>query len=78
MQEIMIEKLKKEAGATIVDIKDISYDAGFLFHLLRLYNVQIGNACGISQVPWNEVIAATPFNEQGICMMINHYIDSIR
>lgn len=39
MQEIMIEKLKKEAGATIVDIKDISYDAGFLFHLLRLYNL---------------------------------------
>lgn len=30
MQEMMIEKLKKEAGATIVEIKDISYDAGYL------------------------------------------------
>ena len=30
MQEMMVEKLKKEAGATIVDVKDISYDAGYL------------------------------------------------
>ena len=34
MQEMMIEKLKKEAGATIVDIKDISYDAGFLYFII--------------------------------------------
>lgn len=73
----MIEKLKKEAGATIVDIKDISYDAGFLFYLFGLYNVQIGNARRISQVPGNEVIAAASFNEQGIYLMINHYLDSI-
>ena len=33
MQEIMIEKLKKEAGATVVEIKDISYDAGYLYCL---------------------------------------------
>ena len=33
MQEMMIEKLKKEAGATIVEIKDISYDAGYLYGL---------------------------------------------
>jgi singapore isolate B (sub-type 7) whole genome shotgun sequence assembly, scaffold_3 len=30
MQEMMIDKLKKEAGATVVEIKDISYDAGYL------------------------------------------------
>lgn len=30
MQEMMVEKLKREAGATVVNIKDISYDAGFL------------------------------------------------
>lgn len=33
----MIEKVKKQAGATIVDIKDISYDAGFLCVLLIPY-----------------------------------------
>lgn len=30
MQEMMIDKLKKEVGATVVEIKDISYDAGYL------------------------------------------------
>ncbi|KAK8797990.1 hypothetical protein JH06_4184 [Blastocystis sp. subtype 4] len=34
MQELMIEKLKKEAGATVVEIKDISYDAGYLLEML--------------------------------------------
>lgn len=37
MQEMMVEKLKKEAGATIVDIKDISYDAGFLYFISECY-----------------------------------------
>lgn len=39
MQELMIEKLKKEAGATIVDINDISYDAGFLYLIYWNNNV---------------------------------------
>lgn len=30
MQDMMIEKLKKQADATVVKIKDISYDAGYL------------------------------------------------
>ncbi|CBK23732.2 uncharacterized protein [Blastocystis hominis] len=34
MQEMMIDKVKKQAEATIVDIKDISYDAGFLLEML--------------------------------------------
>ncbi|KAK8798233.1 hypothetical protein WA538_006056 [Blastocystis sp. DL] len=34
MQEMMIDKLKKEAGATVVEIKDISYDAGYLLEML--------------------------------------------
>ena len=35
MQEMMIDKVKKQAEATIVDIKDISYDAGFLYASLN-------------------------------------------
>ena len=50
MQEMMIEKLKKEAGATIVDIKDISYDAGFLYFIIGDYYEQIRNDCCFSQV----------------------------
>lgn len=30
MQDMMVEKLKKQADATVVKIKDISYDAGYL------------------------------------------------
>lgn len=30
MQDMMVEKLKKQANATVVKIKDISYDAGYL------------------------------------------------
>lgn len=33
MQEMMVEKLKKQADATVVKIKDISYDAGYLHGL---------------------------------------------
>ena len=39
MQEMMIEKLKKEAGATIVDVKDISYDAGYLYLFIMVIMV---------------------------------------
>ena len=50
MQEMMVEKLKKEAGATSVDIKDISYDAGFLYFISEHYYEQIRNDCCFSQV----------------------------
>lgn len=38
MQEMMIDKVKKQAEATIVDIKDISYDAGFLYALPNYFH----------------------------------------
>ncbi|KAK8813762.1 BolA domain protein [Blastocystis sp. ATCC 50177/Nand II] len=34
MQDMMVEKLKKQADATVVKIKDISYDAGYLLEML--------------------------------------------
>ena len=70
MQEIMIEKLKKEAGATVVEIKDISYDAGYLYCLQYGNHAQIRNACRISQISWDEAVAATPSYEQSsICVV---------
>ena len=63
MQEMMIDKVKKQAEATIVDIKDISYDAGFLYTLPNYFHAQFRDASRFSQIPWNETDSAAPINE---------------
>lgn len=65
MQEMMIDKVKKQAEATIVDIKDISYDAGFLYASLNRVHMQFRDVSGFSQIPWNEIDSAAPTHEQG-------------
>ena len=70
MQELMIEKLKKEAGATVVEIKDISYDAGYLYCLQYGNYTQIRDACCFSQVSWDETVAAAPSYEQGLVYVV--------
>ena len=63
MQEMMIDKVKKQAEATIVDIKDISYDAGFLYALPNYFHTQFRDVSRFSQIPWNETDSAAPINE---------------
>ena len=59
----MIEKVKKQAEATVVDIKDISYDEGFLYIFIVHFNMWLRDVSRFSQIPWNEVDSTAPINE---------------